>query len=314
MSEDYSPQLEDGYTRVANEWLDAMIACKYPASVIRTVLAVVRLTWGWGETWREVTTEAFCQKLGVCKRTFYDWRKQALGHNLIDVRHSDEANGTAEYRVQKMYLDWLDYQPGERARTRGKLLSSKRNVPPTDTEDAKEERTSQGGEGRSSQGCEGRTSDIPIDKESSKESSKESAPAVPSDKERRLLRRQALIAEQEALLSEVPQAHRELLDGFIENCAAANGTGTITLSREVTEIRALLSLREEVGVEAWVYGMFQANAKRATAINYIKKAAGSYRPGSSNGGLPADSPLLKMRGPARAEAFERTKPLEPPRF
>ncbi|MHB8995452.1 MAG: replication protein [Armatimonadota bacterium] len=307
MSEDYSPQLIKGHTRLSNEWLEELLRSSYPGRIKDFVLAVARCTWGWHETWRAVPIGDFCDILGVGERQAYKLRDDALRHNLIGMAEAENGTATPLYCVQKLYLDWIMYRPTQTAREKARL----RYLPRTNNSEG---RTSQDYEGHTSQDCEGRTSQPPIYKESSKEKAKESAPAMLSDKERRNLKRRQLLNEQEVLLSEVPQAHRELLDGFIENCAAANDTGTITLSREVTEIRALLSVREEVGVEAWVYGMFQANAKRATAINYIKKAAGSYRPGSSNGGLPADSPLLKMRGPARAEAFERTKPLEPPRF
>lgn len=299
MSDKYSPQLAKGHTRIANEWLEAMLASNYPASLMRLVAAVVRETWGWQKTWREVPVSRFCFLLKIKSTRFYQLRDEALKHNLIEVRKSPDGNSPPSYRVQKMYVEWCEYRPSTEAAERGNAL---RDVLERGVEDVLETPPVV------------RTGGSPISKEICKENSKESAPALPSDKERRLRKREALLVEQEALVADVPQGQRELIEGFIENCAAENGTGTVTLSREVSTTRELLALRDEVGGDAWAYGMFQANGKRATAINYVKKAAGSFRPGSSNGGLSVESPLLKMRGPARAEAFERTKPLEPPSF
>ncbi|MHB8997664.1 MAG: replication protein [Armatimonadota bacterium] len=309
MSDDYSPQLEDGYTRISNEFYGALTRARYPGRVKDFVHAIVRFTWGYGETWREVSNEDLCDYMGIEATQLRDLRATAFRHNLIDVELNETNNGPACYRVQKLYLEWLDYQPTPKSKKRGQAL---RHVPTTTISERSSARTGEGTAARTDGppqcGADAHTYITKKDERKGKESARSF-----SDKERRLQKRQTLLDDRLELLTGLPQAVCELLEGWIENCAAANGTGTITLSREVSELRALLGLREEVGADAWAYGIFQANAKRATAINYIKKAAGSYRPGSSDGGLPADSPLLKMRGPARAEAFERTKPLEPPR-
>jgi phage replication O-like protein O len=44
-----SPQLEDGYTRIANELLEALLLYRIPGQELRVVLAVMRKTYGYGK-------------------------------------------------------------------------------------------------------------------------------------------------------------------------------------------------------------------------------------------------------------------------
>ena len=102
-----SPQLEDGYVRIANEYLEALMLHNYPASLIRFVLAVVRETWGWGKKKRAVPIRRFAELLGVSETRVYQLRADATRHNLVTI----EERGTSDaiYQVQKLYMDWLDY-------------------------------------------------------------------------------------------------------------------------------------------------------------------------------------------------------------
>ena len=44
-----SPQCEDGYTKIANELLDAIIKTRFPGQELRIMLAVLRKTYGYGK-------------------------------------------------------------------------------------------------------------------------------------------------------------------------------------------------------------------------------------------------------------------------
>ena len=47
MSENSSPQLENGHTRIANELLEAIIKCNFSATELDIVWFIVRNTYGW---------------------------------------------------------------------------------------------------------------------------------------------------------------------------------------------------------------------------------------------------------------------------
>lgn len=106
-------------------------------------------------------------------------------------------------------------------------------------------------------------------------------------------------AQLQHLREGVPPEDLSLIDEWLDAAASQNQSGTMTMSRRVNETRALLSLRGAVGAEAWRYGMSAALRKEggpALALNYVKKAAGSWRPGMD---LPGNGRRLPVEDPAR---------------
>jgi len=127
MSKEYSPQLEDGHTRIANEWFEAFVRARYPGAVKDFVWAVVRMTWGWQKVDAEISVEQFREMLGVGKSQIYRLRDDALRHNLIECdagEHSDRP----VYRVQKYYLEWIAFTT-KRSGSWQKTVSHMRDSP-----------------------------------------------------------------------------------------------------------------------------------------------------------------------------------------
>ena len=108
MSE-HSPQLENGYTRIANEWLEAFVQYPAPGTLKGFVLLVARYTWGYNETWRQIAVQTFQDVLQVSRQRVYQLRKQAAQFNLIEF-HEGSPGESAKYRIQKDYIDWMEYQ------------------------------------------------------------------------------------------------------------------------------------------------------------------------------------------------------------
>jgi phage replication O-like protein O len=130
-----SPQVEDGYTRIADEFLEALIHADYPASVLRFVLVVVRETWGWQKKEAEIPTKRFVEVFGVTERRVRQIRDDCLRHNLIEVEHGDQFE-TPIYRVQKRYTDWMTWKtnnPWEGPSTRKTNLPSFPEDEPSDS-------------------------------------------------------------------------------------------------------------------------------------------------------------------------------------
>ena len=150
---DHKPQLEDGYTRIANEWLEAFIQYPAPGSLKNFVLLVARYTWGYSETWRQIPVQTFQDVLQVTRRRIYQLRDQAAAFNLIEF-HEGSPGESAGYRIQKDYIDWLEY------RTKAKWTYEQRP--------SREERTTVDSEGRTSQSSEERTTPLKERKESRK--------------------------------------------------------------------------------------------------------------------------------------------------
>lgn len=112
----------DKHTRVSHEWLEPFIAASYPVSIKNFVLAVMRETWGWNETWRAIPVGRFCELLNVDERRVYQVRDDALRHNLIELDTSDVRGSVPQYRVQKDFIEWIEYRPNDRAKQRSTRL------------------------------------------------------------------------------------------------------------------------------------------------------------------------------------------------
>jgi hypothetical protein len=113
--DDHNPQLEDGYTRIANEWLEAFAVADYPASIMRFVIVVARETWGYNRKEAPIPIEKLREYFPHTSSRIYQMRDDCLRHNLIEVEDGDEY-GAPIYRIQKRYTDWLQYTSRNRKR------------------------------------------------------------------------------------------------------------------------------------------------------------------------------------------------------
>jgi phage replication O-like protein O len=64
-----SPQLEDGYTAVANEILDAFCLSFPGGSNAQVLLAIIRRTYGWHKKDDKISISQLCEMTGRCRRT-----------------------------------------------------------------------------------------------------------------------------------------------------------------------------------------------------------------------------------------------------
>ncbi|RKY58914.1 MAG: hypothetical protein DRP95_05520 [Candidatus Latescibacterota bacterium] len=60
-----NPQLEDGYTRVANELLEAIIAFPFTNRQLKMVLALIRLTYGYNQKVARVSKSYLARITGL---------------------------------------------------------------------------------------------------------------------------------------------------------------------------------------------------------------------------------------------------------
>ena len=263
----HKPQLEDGYTRIANEWLEAFIQYPAPGSLKDFVLLVARYTWGYHEKWRQIPVQTFQDILQVSRRRIYQLRVQANLFNLIEFNEGSPGE-SAEYRIQKDYIDWLEY------RTKAKWTYEQRS--------SREERTTVESEGRASQTTEERTSPLKERKESTTKendllslvtTSTSNPPRNSLKSETAKQRKQRKLAEEQQLLAEFDGEEQELLDDYMAAADEDLKTGT-TVGGRVARLKALIVVANEVDdPDAFRYGLHQANQARAANPNYVKKAA-----------------------------------------
>jgi phage replication O-like protein O len=107
--DDKTPQLEDGFFRIANELFEAMISgmpFRIPDPV-KIFMAVMRETYGYsGRKSAEISTEKFRKITGINKRqNIYKAIRQALETKLINVIKNDYRTNST-YSINKKYEQW----------------------------------------------------------------------------------------------------------------------------------------------------------------------------------------------------------------
>ncbi len=99
-----NPQIENGYTRIANELLEAIIKeCKEPVAVF---LAVARDTYGYkGYKSNEISNKRMCELTGINQAHISRAIKAAVERGYIFLTNTgDKSHPT--YRINKKYLNW----------------------------------------------------------------------------------------------------------------------------------------------------------------------------------------------------------------
>jgi phage replication O-like protein O len=77
------PQLENGYTRIANEILEALCKVKLSGRELRAVLALIRLTYGWGHKEDQIAYSQFAALTGIARNHIQELFKGLAERNIV---------------------------------------------------------------------------------------------------------------------------------------------------------------------------------------------------------------------------------------
>ncbi len=100
-----NPQLENGYTRISNELLDAIGKANFSATELEIVLCVVRFTYGFGRTSHKLSASFIAEWTKRNKRGIKECLKKLIKKNIIVVINS-KAGKTSEIGLNKNYDEW----------------------------------------------------------------------------------------------------------------------------------------------------------------------------------------------------------------
>jgi phage replication O-like protein O len=98
-----NPQLEDGYTRIAHELLEALLAAPLTGQEFRIVWAVVRKTYGWGKPMDRISMGQFEKLTGIPRNGCHRVMKGLVEKNIII---KDGSFWRPTYGMQKNYKKW----------------------------------------------------------------------------------------------------------------------------------------------------------------------------------------------------------------
>lgn len=105
-----SPQTEDGYTKIANELLDALCKIRIPGEARQILDVIFRKTYGWNKKEDDISLGQFAEATGLSKIHVCQNLKKLLKMNIITEKGNDllpkKVMKAITYCLQKNYEEW----------------------------------------------------------------------------------------------------------------------------------------------------------------------------------------------------------------
>lgn len=98
------PQLENGYVRIADELLEALMKIRISGEARQVFDAIMRKTYGWQKKWDTISLSQFEEMTGISRSHIIRARKKLLDMNLIIAKKGNDSN--VSYSIQKNYKEW----------------------------------------------------------------------------------------------------------------------------------------------------------------------------------------------------------------
>ena len=100
-----SPQVEDGYTKIANELQDYFCRYRIPGEERQVLDSIIRKTYGWEKIEDAISLSQFVEMTGMKKPNIIGAIKSLLSKKIIIVIQKDNRNGHI-YKINKDYETW----------------------------------------------------------------------------------------------------------------------------------------------------------------------------------------------------------------
>lgn len=95
-----NPQLENGYTRIANELLEALTSAKFSGRELQVVLFVIRKTYGYGKKNDRISLGQFKEDLQIDHRFLCRILSVLVDRKILNKNCS-------QYGINKNYDEWV---------------------------------------------------------------------------------------------------------------------------------------------------------------------------------------------------------------
>lgn len=103
-----SPQLENGYTRIANELIEAIIRSKFNGTQYAIILATIRKTYGYHVQSHTLGVAFFTTVTGRNRRYVAEALRELIRRNILIVKSGYTFGKSRELQLNKDYETWLD--------------------------------------------------------------------------------------------------------------------------------------------------------------------------------------------------------------
>jgi phage replication O-like protein O len=98
-----NPQLEDGYTRLANELFDAILAFPFSGRQLKVVMTIIRKTYGYNKKRDDMSASQIANVCGMARPHVVKTLGELAGMNVI-VKQSGKFGSLIE--INKKYMSW----------------------------------------------------------------------------------------------------------------------------------------------------------------------------------------------------------------
>ncbi len=96
-----SPQLENGYTKIANELLEALMTVKMSGSEWQFVMCLLRKTYGYNQKEAHVKNTYITLATGMCKERVSETKKKLLARKIVTEKRNIIS-------LNKDYEEWIE--------------------------------------------------------------------------------------------------------------------------------------------------------------------------------------------------------------
>ena len=101
-----SVQLENGYTRIANELLEQVILYKLNASQLKIVLIIIRYTYGFNRKSHSLSLSFISKATEISKRYVSSELNKLIDQNVVLVTQQHTDTQSRELQLNKDYKSW----------------------------------------------------------------------------------------------------------------------------------------------------------------------------------------------------------------
>jgi phage replication O-like protein O len=107
-----SPQLEKGFTRIANELMEKMIQQNLNGTQFRIVMAIWRYTYGFQKTEKALSISYLAKQIDANRNQVDRALNSLIAREIVKIVGEDERK-VRVLQVNKHYNEWLDSEPSK---------------------------------------------------------------------------------------------------------------------------------------------------------------------------------------------------------
>ena len=101
-----NPQLSNGYTKIANELLEAICRLNISGNEMRILFYIIRRTYGFNRTYSEISLSEISTAIGMRNEHISQTLKQLSSKNIIEI-HSNKGVKPQTISIVKNYEKWV---------------------------------------------------------------------------------------------------------------------------------------------------------------------------------------------------------------